>query len=79
MDLDLRTGLFEDRLQASIGQLSTTFDDGLEHFTSAFDKRSGTLASKLTESLARISETVNGGSDSIEGILSTSIERLGST
>lgn len=31
------------------------------------------------ESLARINETVTGGSEAIDGILNSSIERLGST
>ncbi len=52
VDLDLRSGLFEDRFQTTIGQINATFDQRVAEFASAFDQRSGSLDSKLMESLA---------------------------
>ncbi|WP_418949279.1 hypothetical protein [Rhizobium leguminosarum] len=63
MDLDVRSGFFEERLQTTVAQLSTAFDERVSEFTSAFDKRTGSLDTKLMESLARINETLTGGSD----------------
>ena len=79
MDLDVRSGFFEERLQTTVAQLSTAFDERVAEFTDAFDKRSGSLDTKLIESLTRINETLSGNADSIEGILNSNIERLGTS
>ncbi len=47
MDLDLRSGFFDERLQATVAQLSTSFDERVAEFTNAFDKRAGSLDTKL--------------------------------
>src|SRR5690606_15786073 len=79
MDLDLRTGFFDERMQATVGQIASAFDHRVEEFAQAFDQRAGSLDSKLMESLARINETVASGHDTIDGILTSSIDRLGNT
>jgi hypothetical protein len=43
MDLDLRSGFFDERLQATVAQLSTSFDERVAEFANAFDQRAGTL------------------------------------
>ena len=78
MDLDLRGGFFEEKLQTTVGHLATAFDERFHEFASAFDKRASLLDTKLMESLHRINETVTGGSDAIGGALDSSIEKIGS-
>lgn len=41
MDLDLRSGLYEERMQATVGQVNSAFDEHVAQFASAFDQRAG--------------------------------------
>ncbi|RVO85878.1 kinesin, partial [Sinorhizobium meliloti] len=74
MDLDLRGGFFEEKLQTTVGQLASAFDERFHEFASAFDKRASQLDTKLMESLHRINETVSGGSEAIGGALDSSVD-----
>jgi hypothetical protein len=76
MDLDVRTSFFDERLRASIDIVSSAFDSRLSEFTTAFDERSGTLDTKLSDSLARINESLGTGRDALDGILGSSLDRL---
>ena len=76
MDIDLRTGFFDEKLQTTVGHLATAFDSRFHEFATAFDKRASLLDSKLMESLARINQSVTGGADSIGGILDGGIDRF---
>ncbi len=52
MDLDLRSGFFEDKLQATVGQLSGAFDTRFSDFADAFDRRASLLDTRISDSLA---------------------------
>ncbi|MGN6548573.1 MAG: kinesin, partial [Pararhizobium sp.] len=43
MDLDLRSGFFEEKLEATIGSVTSAFDERVAAFASAFDERAGSL------------------------------------
>ncbi len=79
IDLDLRSSFFEDRLQGTVSQINSAFDDNVAAFAEAFDQRSGSLDSKLRESFDRINSTISSGKDEFDGILGSSIEKLGTT
>ena len=69
----------EDVITIDVAIAPTTQPAKVEEFAQAFDQRAGSLDSTLMESLARINETVASGREAIDGILTTSIDRLGNT
>jgi hypothetical protein len=79
MDLDLRSGFFEEKLESTDRPHHNGLRRACREFTSAFDSRAGSLDTKLSESLSQINETLNGGTSAMDGILSASLERIGAT
>ncbi|AGA64636.1 kinesin-like protein [Liberibacter crescens BT-1] len=79
MDIDLRAGLVEDRLKATVEKVSTVFDNSIAEFTDAFDNRFGALDTKLVESLASINGQISSSYGNIESLVFSNVQGINSS